>query len=95
MGNFKQKAVEYWQDRLAKFWPTAKGPTEVEKVMFEAGVNWALNEVKEVVQNKINSYKDKLQENIDQSSYNWSAYDEGYECAAQIMEELENIEEEA
>lgn len=94
MGKFKQKAVEYWQDRLAKFWPTSKGPTEVEKVMFEAGAKWALNEVREVVQNRINYYKEKLQDNKDFSTYNNAAYDEGYECSCVIMEELEHIEEE-
>lgn len=31
------KAIAYWQDRLAKFFPTSKGPTGSELDMFRAG----------------------------------------------------------
>lgn len=37
--SIKRKAIEYWQNELAKFWPTAKGPSVVEIDMFEAGYN--------------------------------------------------------
>lgn len=33
----KKLAISYWQDSLAKFFPTSKGPTETERSMFEAG----------------------------------------------------------
>jgi uncharacterized membrane protein len=33
----KQFAVEYWQDRLAKFFPTSPGPTNTEVDMYTAG----------------------------------------------------------
>jgi hypothetical protein len=32
-----QKAIAYWQDSLAKFWPTSQGPTATEKIMYKAG----------------------------------------------------------
>ena len=41
--DIKQAAVEYWQDRLAKFFPTEPGPSGAEMEMFKAGVNWVLN----------------------------------------------------
>lgn len=40
----KDKAIWYWQDRLAKFFPTSKGPTNVELEMFKAGYEKALSE---------------------------------------------------
>lgn len=33
----KERAVFYWQDSLAKFFPKSKGPTTTEIAMFEAG----------------------------------------------------------
>lgn len=33
----KYKAIAYWQDRLAKFFPKSPGPTTCEIEMFEAG----------------------------------------------------------
>jgi hypothetical protein len=33
----EQAAIAYWQDKLAKFFPTSKGPTSVEINMFVAG----------------------------------------------------------
>lgn len=41
--DIKQAAVEYWQDRLAKFFPTEPGPSGAEMEMFKAGVNWVIN----------------------------------------------------
>lgn len=35
--NIDEKAVAYWQDRLGKFFPTAKGPSGVEIDMYRAG----------------------------------------------------------
>lgn len=33
----KQLAIAFWQDRLAKFFPTSKGPTNTEIEMFKGG----------------------------------------------------------
>lgn len=41
----KYKAIAYWQDRLGKFFPTSKGPTNVEIEMFEAGYNLREQEI--------------------------------------------------
>lgn len=37
----REMAVWYWQDSLAKFFPTSKGPTGTELAMFEAGYKMA------------------------------------------------------
>lgn len=36
-GDVRRMAVIYWQDDLAKFFPTSKGPTSTEILMYEAG----------------------------------------------------------
>lgn len=41
MDEIKKEAIYYWQDKLAKFWPTVKGPSTVEIAMFEAGYKLA------------------------------------------------------
>ena len=41
----RQAAVAHWQDKLAKFFPTSKGPTTTELLMFEAGVSVAFSRV--------------------------------------------------
>lgn len=35
--SLRQRAIEFWQDRLAKFFPQSKLPTGSEIAMFEAG----------------------------------------------------------
>lgn len=42
----KKDAIWYWQDRLAKFFPTSKGPTNTEISMF----NYGLEEGKKTVE---------------------------------------------
>lgn len=37
MTKVEERAVWYWQDRLAKFFPTSPGPTTTEIEMFRAG----------------------------------------------------------
>lgn len=39
------KAVVYWQDRMAKFFPTSPGPTDLEVAMFKAGYELAKKEM--------------------------------------------------
>jgi hypothetical protein len=39
----KAKAIIYWQDKLAKFFPTSNGPTNCEIEMFKAG--YSLHEI--------------------------------------------------
>lgn len=45
----REKAVAYWQDKLAKFFPTSKGPTGVELDMYKAGLREGLKLAAEVV----------------------------------------------
>lgn len=40
----EELAVAYWQDRLGKFFPKAKGPTGTEMDMFKAGYHLAKSE---------------------------------------------------
>lgn len=40
----KQLALAVWQDKFAKFFPTSKGPTNLEIAMFEAGYQAARKE---------------------------------------------------
>lgn len=35
---YDKDALAFWQDRIAKFFPTAKGPTTTEAIMYDAGV---------------------------------------------------------
>ena len=44
MDDIKQAAICYWHDRLAKFWPTLKGPSTVEIEMYRAGYEHAMKE---------------------------------------------------
>lgn len=39
----KYQAIVYWQDKLAKFFPTSTGPTNIEIEMFKAGYEYAMN----------------------------------------------------
>lgn len=41
MDDIEKEAIYYWQDKLAKFWPTIKGPSTVEIAMFKAGYKLA------------------------------------------------------
>lgn len=41
MDDIEKEANYYWQDKLAKFWPTMKGPSTVEVDMFRAGYKLA------------------------------------------------------
>jgi hypothetical protein len=45
MTTLKEKAIFYWQDSIAKFFPTAKGPSTVEIDMYEAGYEQARLEI--------------------------------------------------
>lgn len=56
----KDKAVSYWQDRLAKFFPTSKGPTGCEVAMFEAGYALAKQEIQEQ-DAKERAYREQLE----------------------------------
>ncbi len=46
--SIEQEAVYYWQDSLAKFFPTSKGPTATEVDMFRAGWKSAMRKVKDL-----------------------------------------------
>jgi hypothetical protein len=46
----KEAAVAYWQDKLAKFFPTSKGPTNCEIEMFKAGAEWEKANLEESVE---------------------------------------------
>lgn len=48
-------AIFYWQDKIAKFFPTSTGPTDLEKDMFRQGAIWSrkftIDEVCEYLKN--------------------------------------------
>lgn len=43
----KDEAIKYWQDSLAKFFPTSPGPTNTEILMFKAGFKLSENKHQE------------------------------------------------
>lgn len=62
-------AIFYWQDKLAKFFPTSTGPTDLEKDMFRQGAIWSrqftIEEVCEWLKTNF--------ETTDKSAANWYA----------------------
>lgn len=72
----REEAVAYWQDSLAKFFPTAKGPTNVEIDMFIAGAEKARKAERErilhVLANNTDSNIDPDTLEIIQGTYNES-----------------------
>lgn len=48
MSIIKAKAVAYWQDNLAKFFPNFTGPTSNEVIMYKAGLKEGLKTAQRV-----------------------------------------------
>lgn len=46
--DIEHKAISYWQDKLAKFFPKSKGPTNTEIDMFRAGYIQAEAELRDM-----------------------------------------------
>lgn len=42
----ESEMIKYWQDDLAKFFPTSKGPTPCEVIMYTAGALAAIERAK-------------------------------------------------
>lgn len=53
MTDLRKEADAYWQDDLAKFFPTSKGPTTTEYYMFEAGFRRGLEMAAEIVESQM------------------------------------------
>jgi hypothetical protein len=76
----KNKAVEFWQNRLAKFFPTLKGPTGCEIAMFEAGYEQGQKDTELVEQ--------LLEENEKIKKALYAVWHEGV-CAGDLKEKVE------
>ena len=50
MNSMKDKAIYYWQDKLAKFFPTLSGPNTCEIDMYKAGYRQALIDSVKILQ---------------------------------------------
>lgn len=77
----KDKAIFFWQDRLAKFFPSTLGPTNTEIVMFEAG--YELGQKEEAEAKKIIKEAEKLREVL------LNVWHEGV-CAGKLKDEVKD-----
>ncbi len=57
MTNIRKLAIEYWQDDLAKFSPTAKEPHGSCLAMYEAGFKKGLEMAAEIAENSRKEFK--------------------------------------
>lgn len=81
MKNYKKDAIWYWQDKLAKFFPTSEGPTNTEKMMFEYGYLEGINSNESNLSLALEALEDIANRNISANGFNY--LDSAYEARAQ------------
>lgn len=47
----KNAAIEYWQNDIAKFFVSSNGPTQIEILMFKAGIKYEKNRIENFMEN--------------------------------------------